>query len=147
MRLMVCGPYSHEHEWGRLGNVRKAIDVGIQLQDAGHVVIIPHLSHYMNVIHPRSWDHWMEQTLEMIPALDGIVLMRGWEESRGSVQEYRKATALEKQIFFWQFASVRVLLLAQPARMSPEWDTYPGPIGIDIDTDAPGKYEQLSLIE
>ena len=133
MILMVCGPYTHPDEEGRLINTNKATYVGIQLMDAGHTVIIPHLLHYADKSYPRSWQHWMDQTLELIPVLDGIVLIPGWLTSKGSMQEYRKAQIERKRIFFWQITQDRDLLLTSVDKPS-KWNTFPGPIGIDITT-------------
>jgi hypothetical protein len=55
LRIYVAGPYSPQncslHDAIAIGtrNTEKAIEVGIELIKKGHIVYIPHLSHYVHV--------------------------------------------------------------------------------------------------
>ena len=71
-------------------NVNRAIDKFIELEKQGHAPFVPHLSHY---IHLRleadlSPDFWYEYDLSFLEHwAEAIYLLKGWENSRGSVLE------------------------------------------------------------
>lgn len=75
--IYVSGPYSAGTEYGRLLNTNKAIDVGIALVQKGHYVLIPHLSHYVDMRAQGlsvdiPWQTWMEQDLRLLKGCDSL---------------------------------------------------------------------------
>jgi len=88
MRLYIAGPYSPPdgctlHDAARVAqrNTSLAIDIGIQLMRKGHIVYIPHLSHYIHLRVPNDmanfgWyefdnsfiDHWAEALYYIAPS-------------------------------------------------------------------------------
>jgi len=82
-------------------NVDAAIKAGRTLISKGHNVHIPHLNHYVqNQGDPVcDEDRWLIMCLEWVSCCDGIVLLDGWQESRGCFCEYIEAKRLGLDIF------------------------------------------------
>jgi hypothetical protein len=49
VRIYVCGPLSSPDPAQRLANVYTAIDAGIEIYRRGHVPLIPHLNHFLDL--------------------------------------------------------------------------------------------------
>jgi hypothetical protein len=82
----VAGPYT-------LGdveaNVRRAMDAGDELLDAGFAPLIPHFSHFLHLRKPRAWGVWMEMDLAWLVTSEGVLRLPG--ESRGADREVEVA--------------------------------------------------------
>ena len=87
--IYVAGPYT---KGDVAQNVRKAMDVGMQLNDRGHYAIIPHLLHFLHVIHPRSYHYWTELDNRIIPHCNELVRIEG--SSTGADAEVELAESL-----------------------------------------------------
>lgn len=82
MWIYVSGPYT---AGDTEENVNKAIDIGVKLREMGHVPIIPHLSHFVHVRHPRGYRFWMDWDLDLLSRCDAIFRISG--ESPGADEE------------------------------------------------------------
>lgn len=92
--VYIAGPYSN----GDVAvNVRKAIDAGIAVADAGLCPYIPHLSHFAHMIHPRDYDFWMKLDERWISACDCMLRLDGY--SPGADEESTQAIAEGKPVF------------------------------------------------
>lgn len=47
-----------------------------------------------------SWEEYMRRDIEKLCKCDAIVMMRGWEHSRGAMLELEIAKALEMEVFY-----------------------------------------------
>lgn len=102
MIIYIAGPYSS----GPDENTRRAILVGHDVMDAGHVPYVPHLSHFMELVRPRPYEDWMSMDLQIIPRCDCLIRLSG--ESSGSDREVALAIELHLPIVFereagWEF--------------------------------------------
>lgn len=90
MKLLVyvAGPMS---KGGLLENVRIAMREANRLVDAGYAVALPHLSVYWDIVHPRSYEAWMDLDLCTIEHCDALVRLPG--ESPGADREVAHARA------------------------------------------------------
>ena len=65
-------------------------------------VIIRHMG--ATVLNPAilpagfTWDEYISMTMAMLNVCDTIVMLPGWEDSRGAMREYRQALATGKAI-------------------------------------------------
>ena len=72
--VFVSGPYSG----GDIAvNVRRAMDAGIHIIDKGDVPFIPHLFHFLHLVHEREQDLWGRIDLEFLPKCDVILRLSG----------------------------------------------------------------------
>lgn len=80
--VYVSGPYS---VGSQVENVRAAILAAEQIRNVGHYAFVPHLWYHWDLISPRGWDDWMEQSLAWISRCDVLVRLPG--TSPGSDRE------------------------------------------------------------
>ena len=92
--IYVSGPYTK----GGVGvNVRRAIQAGLQLRDAGLVSIVPHLFHLAELVEPRPYDYWLEWDLALLTRCDALLRLPG--ESPGADLEVLRARELGLPVF------------------------------------------------
>lgn len=48
-----------------------------------------------------SWEYYMRESLKMLLDSDRILMLPGWEKSRGAILERELAVALKMQINYW----------------------------------------------
>lgn len=85
MLVYVSGKYSGEDATEIEENIQTARRVAIELWELGHAVICPHL----NTAHFEEdcqllYDDYIEGDLDILTRCDVIVMLPGWEESRGA---------------------------------------------------------------
>ena len=87
MKLVyISGPYSV----GDKGeNVDRAITFGAEIIELGHAVIVPHLSHFIELRHHFTWDKWIAMDLELLVRCDILYRIPG--ESAGADIEVKFA--------------------------------------------------------
>ena len=89
MIVYVAGPYSK----GDVAvNIRKAIDRGMMINSLGHYAVVPHLTHFMHMIHPHPYEYWMELDERILIKCDCLFRIIG--ESSGADKEEILAKAM-----------------------------------------------------
>ena len=80
----------------------KAIKSGIKLMTEGYDIYIPHLSVLVDIVSRKKfgYDQWIELDQNLLGRFDGIYLMKNWQQSSGSAEEYFIAKYLELEILF-----------------------------------------------
>lgn len=79
LRVYIAGPYTKPNP---IDNLRRAIEFGNALMDAGYAVFVPHLSHFQHMVYERPWQEWIDHDLEWLAVCDVLVRMSG--ESAGA---------------------------------------------------------------
>jgi len=105
MKVYVAGPYTpHDgREETRLENVRRASEVAQQLLRAGHIPFCPHTM-------TAGWeatcgyDDFLRLGFEWLADCDAILLLPGWETSRGAILEKAEADRLGIPAYVWEDA-------------------------------------------
>lgn len=88
--IYVAGPYRAANHWLIEQNIHRARELGARLAQLGAAPLIPHA----NTAH---WDglcsdeFWLKAGIEMLRRCDGVVLVKGWSESRGTLAEVDEA--------------------------------------------------------
>lgn len=103
-RIYIIGAYCPKdctlHNAVRIAqhNTDKAIEVGNKLIEQGHYVFIPHLSHYVHIHYSCKRDYngwWYEEDLTFLEHwATAVCLIDGWENSKGSQIEVKRAREL-----------------------------------------------------
>lgn len=65
----VAGAYTGDHA----ANVREALDVQHQLLEEGIPCIVPHLSHFADIVHPLPYETWMALDLVLVERCDWVL--------------------------------------------------------------------------
>ena len=91
--IYVAGPYSK----GDVAlNVRKAMEVGMRFNDAGHYAVIPHFTHFLHMTFPRPYEYWLDLDNRIIPSCTAMHRIEG--ESSGADKEINFAKKLGLKI-------------------------------------------------
>lgn len=88
-------------------NVRRQIDAGEELINAGFYPYLPLLSHYQHEIHPHSYETWVRLDNAWIECCDALLRLPG--ESKGADEEVRLAGELGIPVFY----SIKELIAAE----------------------------------
>lgn len=79
-------------------NVRVAIFQGNYVaKTLGHVVFIPHLTHFWHMLIPQEYEFWIRQDLEWLKVCDAILRIEG--ESPGADREIELARSLGLKVY------------------------------------------------
>ena len=94
--IYIAGPYTK----GDVAlNVAKAIEVGMHYNDKGDYAVIPHLTHFTHMMHPRPYKYWITLDNLIIPKCDKLVRIAG--DSPGADDEVKLAEASGLEIIKW----------------------------------------------
>ena len=95
--VYVAGAFRAKTQWGIMQNVRNAEDASLRLWKQGYAVICPHTmtQHFQDECPDRVW---LEGCLEILRRCDVIYLVKGWQESEGSKEEYQLAQQLGLEV-------------------------------------------------
>jgi len=97
--VYVAGPYRAKTPRGIVENIRKAEAVAIKYWKRGYAVICPHLNTaLLDGVAPD--EVWLKGDLEMLGRCDIIVMMRGWENSKGATAEHNYAKEMGIQVIY-----------------------------------------------
>lgn len=101
MKLVyVAGPFSAPTRAGVDENIRKAERYGLAVAARGAMPVVPHA----NTAHPsfehvRPYEFWIDGTLELLRRCDAVLMVEGWESSRGATAERTEALRLGLPVF------------------------------------------------
>ncbi len=109
MKIYVAGPYTPAdgREETRLENIGLASETAKFLLTLGHTPFCPHTmtAGWEDVC---SWEDFLRMDIEWLRMCDAIVLLPGWQTSRGARMEYEEALKEGLVIFDLQRESVEV---------------------------------------
>ena len=95
MKVYVAGAYTpHDgHDATRLENIRRASEAAQRLLKAGHTPFCPHT---MTAGWEEScgYEDFLRLGMEWLAACDAMLLLPGWEQSKGARREYEEAVTL-----------------------------------------------------
>ena len=98
MLVYTSGPYSGDIDM----NIATARWVAIKLWEAGYAVICPHLnSAHFEKDCKATYEQYIAGDLEMVKGCDAMVMIPGWEASKGAVEERNYALSLGIPVYVW----------------------------------------------
>lgn len=103
MIIYTAGPYSPYQTQSVHDNIRVARRISIELWQAGHIAICPHLNtaDFQIEMPDVSHDFWLERDFKIIDRCDAILMMPDWELSKGSNMERNHAIRHGIPIFYY----------------------------------------------
>ena len=99
-RIYIAGPYTAKEPYQQNNNIEIAKQVGMKFMRAGIDVYIPHMA-TANLDFVAGYNYFMDLHLTFLKdwATD-IIMIDGWEKSKGSVIEFNKADQWGKKIWY-----------------------------------------------
>ena len=79
-------------------NVRRQIDAASDLLACGLIPFTPLLSHFIHLVHPHSYDEWLEYDLQWLSRCDCMLRLSG--ESKGADIEEAYAQKLGIPVYY-----------------------------------------------
>ncbi len=91
--LYIAGPISSPDPVQMLTNIRNGIEAGKKMMQQGYAVCIPHLDYSVFIVGGKSpsLEEIRENSLALMCRCDVVVLLRGWEDSKGCLAEVEEA--------------------------------------------------------
>lgn len=97
--VYIAGPYRSKTTHGVVENIRKAEAVALKYWKQGYAVICPHLN--TALLDGELPDEvWLKGDLTILSRCDIVVMMKGWENSKGAIEEHHKAKELGITVYY-----------------------------------------------
>jgi hypothetical protein len=106
--VYIAGPYSGGNTED---NVRAALMAAHAIMDLGATPFVPHLSHYLHLLRPRSYEEWMDYDFVWLDRSDALLRLPGI--SPGAEREVKRMQALNRPVFH-TLATLAAYLGAKP---------------------------------
>ncbi len=94
----ISGPYSGTTKSVVGRNIKKASRIAQEIWKLGGVAICPHTN---CAFFEGDYELFLLGDLRLLELSDAIIMIPGWEKSRGSRVELERAKALNLNIFYW----------------------------------------------
>ena len=99
--VYVAGPYKAETEEKKCENIWHAIKVAVRLWELNWVVFSPILnSAHFEIYSSLPEEVYLEGDLKFLEFCSAIMLLKGWEQSKGAKRELEVATERGMDIFY-----------------------------------------------
>lgn len=95
IKVYIASPYT---KGDSAKNVRRQIDVVDDLMNRGFAPFAPLYSHFQHMVHPRSYEDWME--IDKFWVRDCHCVLRLGGESQGADIEVQEARKFGKPVFY-----------------------------------------------
>ena len=112
--IYIAGPYTgefHDHRsyWEIERNINRSLEAATALAKAGVGFFSPHgHSAHFEVIAPEvEPNYWYELDAHFMQMCDAILLLPGWERSKGSLEEKRIMESWGKQVLYSLESAIR----------------------------------------
>lgn len=102
MLIYTAGPYSADTDHEIQNNIDTATLVAAKLWERGHAVICPHANtaHFEKFCE-ATYDQYLVGDLQIITRCDAMVMLPGWEDSKGAKLEHQRAQELGLPIYIY----------------------------------------------
>lgn len=98
IRVYVAGPYSGD-TITTLGNIRRGISLSVRLLLKGYAVYCPWLDWLYGLFADVPIEVYQANGIEWLKTCHAMILVEGWEKSKGTAREMEIANEFEIPIF------------------------------------------------
>jgi len=96
--VYVAGPFRADNAWEIEQNIRRAEALALEVWRAGHAAVCPHANNrFYQGAAPD--DVWLKGDLAILERCDAVLLVKGWEGSKGTLQEIDHAEEYGVPVF------------------------------------------------
>ncbi len=98
MLVYVSGAYSGDIDT----NIERAANIAAELWEKGHAVLCPHINTaHFELRCKATYEQYINGDLNMVARCDAMVMVPGWESSKGATIEKNYAESLHIPIWFY----------------------------------------------
>jgi len=98
--VYISGAISAKDYWEREQNIRRAEDAFVAISRLGLSAYLPHtIARYAEGALPLQ--EWLRRDFNVMRRCDGIVMVKGWETSKGANTEKAYAEQIGLAVFEW----------------------------------------------
>lgn len=98
-RIYVAGPYSGPDVITILGNIKRGIETSTQILNKGFAVYCPWLDWQLGITEYIKLEQYRRNSIAWLEVSDAVVLVEGWESSKGTMKEIELAEQLGIPVF------------------------------------------------
>lgn len=85
--IYIAGPYTAPTNWQIQENINRAMAAGKLVAEMGAMPLIPHSNTPLIFHGINNGQFWYDGTMELLRRSDAIMLIEGWQNSKGAVEE------------------------------------------------------------
>lgn len=100
MRVYCAGSYSAPDVISVLDNMRRGMQLGYEVITNGFAPFVPWFDYHFSLIGPMELQEYLDYSMAWLEASDAVLLVPGWEESKGTKKEIDRARALGIPVFY-----------------------------------------------
>lgn len=103
IHLYISGRYTGSSSAERDLNIERAAWTAARLWDMGFAVLCPHMNtaRFEERCKVAKYDDFLRADLELLSRLDAVVMLPGWEESKGACAERERAIEYGLPVYEW----------------------------------------------
>jgi len=96
--VYTCGPFTAATHWLIKQNVDAAEKYSLEIAKLGAMPVCPHkmTDNFHGLLTP---EFWYEATLQLMRRCDAVLLLPGWDRSKGAMEEWEEAKRLKLPMF------------------------------------------------
>jgi hypothetical protein len=99
-RIYIAGAYSAADVLSVFANMRRGMNVAYTVLKAGYAPFVPWFDYHFSLMGPMELNEYYAYSLAWLEASDAILVVEGWENSKGTKNEIERAKALNIPVFF-----------------------------------------------
>jgi hypothetical protein len=100
IKVYVAGPYSADNILDVLKNIRTGISAATLLLQNGFAVFCPFVDFQYGLSGSLPMEVYKNNSLEFLNSCDIILMLPGWEQSKGAKEELRIAMFRNMRVFY-----------------------------------------------
>lgn len=108
--IYIAGPFTGPTPWDVEQNVRRAEAVALEVAKLGAAPLCPHAN--SRFFHGQCTpEFWYAATMALLKRCDAILMIPGWENSKGSREEKQWAVDNGVPVFHWSDGCANLTLI------------------------------------
>ena len=98
-KIYIAGSISSHNLLTSLENIRKGIKLSVEVLKAGFAPFSPFIDFQFSLVEPITIDQYYGYSMAWLEVSDALLLVEGWENSKGTKAEIRRANELGIPVF------------------------------------------------
>jgi len=109
-RIYVAGAYSADNVIDVLSNIRKGNQVAAKLLKAGFAPFSPFIDYQFSFFEDITVDEYYDYSIAWLLVSDAMLVLPGYENSKGTLREIEIATKSSIPVFYYQNNFIELIM-------------------------------------